>query len=115
MSGGFSETRLSETSYVVRFGVNVFTPPDKVGQLLLRRAAELTLEHDRRYFLVTSPQTPPDRGSSEITIRFLDEPADSPDAVDSTVVIDETAHVAQDRLSPNAAKAYRRLTGRDPS
>lgn len=119
LKGGFSETRLSDDSYQVRYGANIFTNPDKVAQLLLRRAAELCLEHGKQYFVITSQQDtargatgpfgPTTVPSGQLTFRILEAEDESPDAVDALVVIDQTNAAAKGRLSDRAAETYRRL------
>jgi len=51
--GGYSEERLSENQYRVVFTGNAQTPPERVEQLLLRRAAELTLTAGYDWFRPT--------------------------------------------------------------
>lgn len=55
-SGGFSETKLSTTSYQVFFRGNGYTSPARVEKFMLRRAAELALENGYRYFKLDAPQ-----------------------------------------------------------
>lgn len=117
MTGGFSETRLSENSYQVRYGANIITHPDKLPQFLLRRAAELCLEQGKRYFLITGQQDtgrvdtgpfgPTTVPSAQLTFRILKEQAESPDAIDAVIVIEETNAVAKGRLSPKASETLR--------
>lgn len=52
--GGYSEERISENQYRVVFVGNPHTPPDRVEQFLLRRAAELTLQHGYDWFRATN-------------------------------------------------------------
>lgn len=62
LSGGFSETRLDENIFRVIFKGNSFTSRERASDFLLLRSAELTLENNYQYFVVT------DRNSySEIT------------------------------------------------
>ena len=49
---GYSETRLSEDAYQVRFQGDIATSQDRASQFLLRRCAELTLENGKRYFTI---------------------------------------------------------------
>jgi hypothetical protein len=119
LTGGFSETQLSETTYQVRFVANIITPREKVAQLLLRRAAELALERGKRYLLVTSEQNtghvdtgpfgPTTVPSGQLNFRLLDDAGDSPDAVDAVLVIDQTAASAEGLLSAAARATYERL------
>ena len=117
LTGGFSETRLSENSYQVRYVANIITPPDKLPQFLLRRAAELCLEQGKRYFLITGQQDtgrvdtgpfgPTTVPSAQLTFRILDAQDESPDAIDAVIVIEETNAVAEGRLSPKASETFR--------
>lgn len=119
LTGGFSETQLSENSYQVRYVANMITRPDKVAQLLLRRAAELCLEHGKQYFLITNQQNagrvdtgplgPTTLPSGQLTFRMLEGQSDSPDAVDAVLVIEQTDAAAEGRLSPRARETYRTL------
>lgn len=52
--GGYSEERLSENQYRVVFVGNAHTEPEQVERFLLRRAAELTLEHGYDWFRATN-------------------------------------------------------------
>ncbi|HWH22140.1 MAG TPA: hypothetical protein VNT25_02440 [Allosphingosinicella sp.] len=55
--GGYSEERLSENQFKVMFAGNPHTPPERVSQFLLRRAAELTLAEGYDWFRVTNRAT----------------------------------------------------------
>ncbi len=57
LSGGFSETRLDTNTFRVAFQGNGFTSRERVEVYLLRRAAELTLEHGADYFVVVDEGT----------------------------------------------------------
>jgi hypothetical protein len=52
--GGYTEERLSENQYRVVFTGNARTPPARVEQFLLRRAAELTLKSGYDWFRPTN-------------------------------------------------------------
>jgi len=112
-SGGFSETRLSATSYQVHFRGNSYASPARVEKFALRRAAELALENGFRYFLLDAPTNLDrrdfmalysDRG---ITVRFLGEP--TPEAADAVIVIEETNELAEGVLSAKAKEALSRF------
>jgi hypothetical protein len=80
-TGGYSETRVNERSYVVRFEGNGFTSSTRAQQGALRRAAELTAHHGYPTFLVVSSQTGDDttthdgtgtsKPHSSVTIKML--------------------------------------------
>jgi len=62
-AGGYSDTRLSEDTFHVRFVANNNTQSRTVYDYLYRRAAELTLENGFKYFAII-------RGSSHLTQRM---------------------------------------------
>ena len=111
---GYSETRLSEDSYQVRFQGNSLTLYSRVSQFVLRRCAELTLEHGRRYFITLSTTTLQHvSGDAEdidsypfgqVTMRMLNRKEDAPNAIDAVIVIQETDEIAGGKLSPKAEK-----------
>lgn len=51
-SGGYSETQLGEDIFQVTFKGNGYTSRDRAADLSFLRAAELTLEHGFRYFVI---------------------------------------------------------------
>lgn len=51
MPGGFTDERVDETTYHIKFVGNGNTTEEKVGRYLLFRCAELTREHGFRYFV----------------------------------------------------------------
>ena len=57
LTGGFSETRLDSNTFRVDFTGNGFTSRERVDVYLLRRAAELTLEHGFDYFVIVDAGT----------------------------------------------------------
>jgi hypothetical protein len=105
---GYSETRLSEDSYQVRFQGNAPTWHDRVSQFVLRRCAELTLEHGRRYFTTVSTATQQQASGSspfgQVTIKMLNRKDDMPNAIDAVIVIHETSEIAEGKLSSRAQK-----------
>lgn len=115
-TGGFSETRLSDRSYQIRFAGNGFTSEERAAEFLLRRAAELTLESGHRYFTLKDPQS--DAGwdgwtknpSGQAILTFLEDPAEAEIPMDAVVVVRETDERAGGRLSPAARQALRELT-----
>jgi hypothetical protein len=62
-AGGYSHQKLAEDTYYVRFVANTHTSPEIVRRYLYRHAAELTLKHRYRWFVVL-------RGPSAITSRM---------------------------------------------
>ncbi len=112
-TGGFSETKLSATSYQVQFRGNGYTSPARVQKFMMRRAAELALENGFRYFILDVPQNL-DRhdfwaqyAERGITVRVAESP--TPEAADAVVVIDDTDEAAGGRLSPKALTAFTRF------
>ena len=61
-AGGYSEKRISDDIFYVRFIANSNTPPKVVCRYLYRRAAEVTLENGFLYFTVI-------RGPGQLTER----------------------------------------------
>jgi hypothetical protein len=51
-SNGYSDSRESKDVFTVTFRANEHTPSEKVYQLALQRASELTLKHHYKYFIV---------------------------------------------------------------
>jgi len=85
VAGGYSDTKLNANTYEMRFQVNSFTSAEILGALLLRRAAELTLEAERRHFLISDRRSLT-RGEDPAllaTVKILDEP--TPDAADELI------------------------------
>ncbi len=114
-TGGFSETKLSATSYQVYFRGNGYTSPARVQKFMLRRAAELALENGFRYFVIDAPQNLDRRdfwrqySERGVNVRFAEQP--SPDTADAVVVIAETDALAAGRLSDAARATLTRLQG----
>lgn len=113
LSGGFSETRLSATSFQVYFRGNTYTSPARVEKFMLRRGAELALENGFRHFTLDTPQNL-DRGDlfgrysqRGVTVRFFE--AATAETADAVVVIAETDELAEGKLSPKAREALARL------
>ena len=61
-AGGYSDKRISDNIFYVRFIANSNTPPKVVRRYLYRRAAEVTLENGFLYFSVI-------RGPDQLTER----------------------------------------------
>jgi hypothetical protein len=54
--GGYSETKLSDNMFNVRFQGSGFTSPERVSDLALLRCAEVCLEHGFGFFAITEKQ-----------------------------------------------------------
>ncbi|HET7437509.1 MAG TPA: hypothetical protein VFN10_22585 [Thermoanaerobaculia bacterium] len=112
-TGGFSEVKLSETSYQVRFRGNGYTGPGQVQQFMLRRAAELALENGYRYFTTDVPQNLDRRdmwmqySERGVTVRFSQQA--TAETADAVTVIESTNQAANGRLSDKAAAELARL------
>ena len=105
-TGGFTEIKLSDTSYQVQFRGNGYTGPARVQQFVLRRSAELALENGFRYFTTDAPQNL-DRNDfwqqyreRGVTIRFADKA--SAETLDALVVVESTNEAAGGQLSEKA-------------
>lgn len=122
LTGGFSETRLGERSYQVRFEGNGLASQERVSSFLLRRCAELTLENGFRWFALAGTTggattsgaygfvaSYPNR---EATVKFLEKEADDPTPIDSVFVVRETEARAGGRLSEKAVLHLRALEGK---
>lgn len=113
LSGGFSETRLSETSYRVYFRGNTYTSPARAEKLMLRRAAELALESGFRYFVTDAPQDLDRRdifvnySQRGVTVRFIESATN--ESADAVFVIADTDEIAGGRLSDKAREALKRF------
>lgn len=57
VSGGYSDVRLAEDRYRVKFAGNMFTSRDRVEGYLLYRAAELTIEKGYDWFSIVERET----------------------------------------------------------
>lgn len=54
LAGGFSQTRLADNSYIIRFQGNGYTSAAAVEEMAILRAAELTLEKNFSFFHIVS-------------------------------------------------------------
>jgi hypothetical protein len=113
IAGGYSEVRLTPTSWRVLVEGNGFTERGEVEQFLMRRAAELTLEQGMRYFvlenhrawtnarvdrdgdLITSP------ANAAVVIAVAQQERD---AFDAAKVVVETNAAAKAKLSAAARR-----------
>ena len=113
---GYSETRLSEDAYQVRFQGDIATSQDRASQFLLRRCAELTLENGKRYFTIgaTAAAISVVDGFSipggQSTMKMLNRKDEAPIAIDAVIVIQETNQIAERKLSPKAQETLSLLT-----
>ncbi len=123
--GGYSSTKLGPRLYQVRFAGNGFTSNDRASEFILRRAAELALENNFRYFTLGDQQsliTPaggyrmPTVGkpTQSMMVRFLDSEKDDPAAVDAATVVKETDAQTNGALSELARKNLIKLIGGKP-
>lgn len=119
LTGGYEETQLSEDTYQIRVQGNAYTRDSRVSQFLLRRAAELTLEHKQRWFLLRDSDQGSRAGSGGVwgvvsfpsgvaIVRILEERTE--EAFDAVLVVGETSDVAGGRLSAEARQEYLRHT-----
>jgi hypothetical protein len=112
-TGGFQETQLGPAIYQVRFNGNAYTSNDRASEFLMRRCAEVALEHGKRYFVLKSSDSVSETSfgyrfpSREAVIQVLDEARD--DSLDAVIIIDETADRAHGQMSAAAARTYREL------
>jgi hypothetical protein len=112
-SGGFSETRLSTTSFQVHFRGNGYASPARVEKFMLRRAAELALENGFRYFVLDAPKNLDRRdfwqqySERGVTVRFAAE--ESNETADAVIVIEDTNELANNRLSTKATEQLKRF------
>jgi hypothetical protein len=116
LSGGFSETRLSQTSFQVHFRGNSYTSAARVEKFMLRRGAELALENGYRYFTIDAPQNLDRRdlfgfySERGVTVRFFE--AATAETADAVIVIAETDELAGGKLSPKARETLSLLSGK---
>lgn len=119
VSGGFTELRLAPDKWHVIVEGNDMSTRKEINQFLLRRCAELALEHDARYFkleeqearirrsitpegyMITAPR-------NEATMTLLE--GKEKEAFDAVEIIEETNAAAEGRLSARAQQALARLT-----
>ena len=70
-NGGYSEQRIEDDRYSVKFVGNRATPRDVVEEYALYRAAEVTIKHGYDYFKVVSREIEPvARGGSGVSPRL---------------------------------------------
>ena len=111
ITGGYTETRLSPDTWRVLVEGNGLASRGEVEQFLMRRAAELTLEQGKQYFVLTAHDA---WMRSKVTREgnIITMPANASivtavdrwerDAFDAAKIVDETNEVAEGRLSAKA-------------
>ena len=118
-SQGFADTEFSRDTFHVAFTANYITPASTLLDYLYRRAAELTLQHKFRYFVVIREPRP--RTNYKITYRYHTDRGAGIDAEDVEVPAMGTLHMTiqcfedaqQDAdTQPIDAIAYLSMSGR---
>ena len=110
-TGGYSEMQLNTNTFQVRFVGNMNSDPGLVARLVLRRCAEITLEHGRRYFLIQQESRAAWETASDAqaTMTILDAADAPPSAADAAVVVRETDLAAGGQLSRAARETLAKL------
>ena len=94
-AGGYSDFRINENTFAITFRGNAATFEETIELYLLRRAADLTLEHGFDYFVILSEHGRTRKGSigysglripivapgASMHIRCFHEPPDTDDTV----------------------------------
>lgn len=115
--GGFSEIRLTPDSWRVLVEGNGFTTRGEAEKFLMRRAAELTLEQGKRYFVLEQHDawlsrrvTRNQDGSIGVSMLPRNEAVviavaqHESDAFDAIRIVEETNQAAEGKLSAAARK-----------
>jgi hypothetical protein len=117
-NSGYSEVRLSPSSWRVLVEGNGFAGRAEVEQFLMRRAAELTLEQGKRYFVLDDHDAWSRRRVTEsgnLIVRPINGAivtalaADDGNAFDAVEIVAETDEIADGRLSKAARKTLEAL------
>ena len=83
-ANGYSDFRLKEDTFVITFRANEYTPPEKVMQYALKRAAELTIHSGYRFFtLLDQSDSHLQYPSLRLTIKCFEHLPPNPDAIDA--------------------------------
>jgi hypothetical protein len=116
---GYNETILAPDRWLVTVHTNVNTTRQQAQQILMRRAAELTLERGKRYFVLNGhdswtrplyyPSGIEQAPSNEATVSAV--AVKEEDAFDAIEVIEQTDEFAKGRLSDEARASLQRLRG----
>jgi hypothetical protein len=117
IAGGFSEIRLAPETWRVLVEGNALTGRGEVEKFLMRRAAELTLEQGKRYFILEDHDAWMARRvsrSEDGTLRVSHAPrneavvtaidAQERNAFDAVRIVAETEEIAEGKLSQAARK-----------
>lgn len=118
ISGGFAEMQLADGLYEVRYQGNSFTRRSEASKLLMRRCAELTLEHGLRYFVTIGAVVDSAVGEAadpgvQARIKLLEQGAEDPGALDAIRIVEETEAEAAGKLSAKARETIRLLTAKE--
>ena len=123
LTGGYTETRLSEDAYQVQFEGNGYTSQEKASRFILRRCAELTLENGKRYFTITSNESQSSASgydgmmfsspSGKANMKILDGKKEAENAYDAVIVVEETNEVAGGQLSEKASQTLMSIKSQD--
>lgn len=119
LTGGLTQTKLSEKMYQVRFQGNGYTSQERTAVFLLRRCAELTLENAFRFFSL-GPQGTGSMATGAsgfifsfphgtATVKFLEKESDDPNPLDAVSVVKDTDKQAGGKLSPKAREKLREI------
>lgn len=116
---GYSEVRLAPDRWTVTVNANSNTTAKEAEQILMRRAAELTLERGKRYFVLTGhdqwkrriyyPSGINYAPSNEATVSAVATKEE--DAFDAVEIIAETNEYAEGRLSDAARSNLNKFMG----
>ena len=120
LTGGYTETRLAPNSWRVLVEGNGFTSRKEAEQILMRRAAELTLENGRRYFALEEHDAWMNRRwdkdgdllitpANQAVVIALREQSDQ--AFDAIAIVKETNQLAKNRLSARAKETMQQFEG----
>lgn len=120
LTGGFSDTKLSENTYQVRFQGNGYTSQGRSSQFILRRCAEITLENDKRYFVMSASESESSVSSNsygtssfpsgKAVMTIIDDKNDTDKTVlDAVIIVEETDGIAGGELSKKARKNWQKF------
>jgi hypothetical protein len=117
VTGGYTEVRLAPNQWRVLVEGNGFATRGEVEQFLMRRAAELTLEQGRRWFVLERHDawmrhewTDSGDVASPVNAAVVTAvDARSERAFDAVEIVHDTDRVAEGRLSASARAALRRF------
>ncbi|HLR25000.1 MAG TPA: hypothetical protein VK112_03965 [Fodinibius sp.] len=115
--GGFSITKLADNTYQVHNLSNRHTSQKEISEYILRRCAQMTLEEDSRYFIISSQsQSFSESENNSISygqVIFKILPNNNQQSIypilDAITVVKETDAIAGGRLSNKARQTYNKL------